>query len=135
MWNEHPNSQQRFIEEPIAWLTTVSGSGVPSTAPVWFYLEDDGTVTVFSRDPSVRTRNLGDNDRVTLHLEGDGRGGAIVVVNGTAAIVDGGPGADAHGAFIGKYQSFLDQYGWTAEWFAENYPTRVSIAATSIRGA
>ncbi len=135
MWSEHPNSQQRFIEEPIAWLTTVSGAGIPSTAPVWFYLEEDGSVTVFSREPSVRTRNMRTNDRVTLHLEGDGRGGAIVVLNGSATIIDDGPAADDHAPFIAKYRSFLDQYGWTPEWFAENYPTRVSIAGRSLRGS
>ena len=47
VWDSHPTSRRRLTEEPIGWLTTVSGRGVPSTAPVWFMLEDDGTILVF----------------------------------------------------------------------------------------
>lgn len=134
MWTGKSNARKRVATEPIGWLTTVSADGAPSTAPVWFFLEEDDTVTVFSKDPSIRVRNVRDNVRVTLHLEGDGRGGAIVVLNGTAAVVDGAPPADEHGAFVAKYQSFLDQYQWTPQWFAEHYPTALRLTVSSIRG-
>ena len=135
MWDDKPTSHQRVSTEPIAWLTTVSGSGVPSTAPVWFILEPDDTITIFSRDPSVRVRNLEANARVTLHLEGDGRGGAIVVLNGAARIDREAPPPDHHAAFVEKYQDFLDRYGWSPGWFAEHYPTTIRMAIRSIRGA
>jgi len=134
MWTDKATSYERVHTEPIGWLTTVSGDGVPSTAPVWFFLEDDDTITIYSKDPSVRVRNVAENSSVTLHLEGDGRGGAIVVLNGIAEVALDPPTADLHAGFIGKYQTFLDQYGWTPEWFAENYPTALRLRVSSVRG-
>ncbi|MGI9643659.1 MAG: pyridoxamine 5'-phosphate oxidase family protein [Acidimicrobiia bacterium] len=134
MWTGKANAYERVATEPIGWLTTVSQDGVPSTAPVWFFLEEDNTITIYSRDPSIRVRNVKGNGRVTLHLEGDGRGGAIVVLNGTAAVADDAPPADEHAGFVAKYQSFLDQYQWTPQWFAEHYPTALRLTVSSIRG-
>ena len=135
MWDNKPTSRDRVGSEPIGWLTTVSDRGVPSTAPVWFILEPDDSVTIFSKDPSVRVRNLQQNDRVTLHLEGDGRGGAIVVLNGSATIDRSAPPPDDHAAFIAKYRDFLDRYGWSPAWFAEHYPTTIRMTISSVRGS
>ncbi|MGI9666413.1 MAG: pyridoxamine 5'-phosphate oxidase family protein [Acidimicrobiia bacterium] len=135
MFNDHPTSYARFAEEPIGWLTTVSGAGKPSTAPVWFYLEDDDSITIYSRDPSLRVRNLASNSQVTLHLEGDGRGGAIVVANGRAELDASLPAVTDHPRYLAKYQSFLDNYGWTAEWFAENYPATIRMTISSVVGS
>jgi PPOX class probable F420-dependent enzyme len=134
MLNNHPNVQQRLRDEPIGWLTTVSATGKPSTAPVWFYLEDDRTLTIYSKDPSVRARNLTGNDQVTLHLEGDGHGGAIVVLNGTAVIDKSVRPVTSHQAFLAKYQSDLDRFGWSAQDFAQGYPTPIRVTITTVRG-
>ncbi len=134
MWSKHRNARQRLIDEPIAWLTTVSADGVPSTAPVWFFLEDDDTISISSKDPSARVRNLRESQHVTLHLEGDGTGGAIVVLSGRAEIDDEAPPISSHRRYIAKYQAFLDRFGWTPELFAENYPTRIRMTVASIRG-
>ena len=135
MWENAPTAYERVRTEPIGWLTTVSGSGVPSTAPVWFLLEDDTSVLVYSKDPSVRVRNLADNRNITLHLEGDGRGGAIVVMNGVASLDPDAPPFSDHPAFVAKYQSFLDAYGWSPGWFSENYPAPIRVTVTSVRGS
>ena len=134
MLNNHPNAHQRLTDEPIGWLTTVSAAGKPSTAPVWFYLEDDGTLTIYSKDPSVRVGNLTDNDQVTLHLEGDGHGGAIVVLNGTAVIDKSMQPVTSHPAFLAKYQTYLDKYGWSAQDFTQGYPTPIRVTITTVRG-
>jgi PPOX class probable F420-dependent enzyme len=134
MWDRHADSYRRLLDEPIGWLTTVNGEGIPSTAPIWFLLEDDDSILVYSKDPSVRVRNLRANPRITLHLEGDGRGGAIVVVNGEATIDDDTPPANDHVGFIAKYQGFLDRYGWTSEYFAAEYPRPIRITIASVRG-
>lgn len=135
MWTNRPVSHQRLNDEPIGWLTTVASDGSPSTAPVWFLLEPDDSILVYSKDPSKRVENLRANPAVTLHLEGDGQGGAIVVVNGTAMISDDTPPAHAHLAFTAKYRDFLDRYGWTPQWFAEHYPRPIRITIRSIRGS
>jgi PPOX class probable F420-dependent enzyme len=134
MMSTHPAAKRRLTDEPIGWLTTVSAIGKPSTAPVWFFLEDDDSLTIYSKDPSVRVRNLRANDAVTLHLEGDGEGGAIVVLNGTATLDNSIPAVTSHPAFIAKYQRFLDRYGWSPEQFARGYPTPIRVTVTTIRG-
>lgn len=134
MWAQKQAAIQRVVDEPIGWLTTVSAAGVPSTAPVWFWLEEDGTILIYSKDPSVRVRNVKENDNVTLHLEGNGTGGAIVVMNGTAVIDGAERRPSEHTAFIAKYQSFLDAYGWSPDDFSRDYPTPIRMTITSVRG-
>jgi len=134
MWNEHREVHSRLESEPIVWMTTVGAAGKPSTAPVWFYLNDDDTITIYSRDPSVRIRNLEQNPLVTLHLEGDGQGGAIAVLNGAASIERDAAPATSNTAFIAKYQPFLDNHSWTPEWFAEHYPAAIRMTTVSVRG-
>jgi PPOX class probable F420-dependent enzyme len=134
MWTHKQTALQRVIDEPIGWLTTVNAASEPSTAPIWFRLEEDGTILIYSKDPSVRVRNVEENDKVTLHLEGNGTGGAIVVMNGTAVIDRAERRPSEHPAFIEKYQSFLDAYGWSPEDFSRDYPTPIRITINSIRG-
>jgi PPOX class probable F420-dependent enzyme len=134
MWTDKRTSYDRARQELIGWLTTVSAKGVPSTAPVWFLLEADDSITIYSKDPSVRVQNIRSNDRITLHLEGDGRGGAIVVLNGSAALVPDAPAANDHAGFVAKYRPLLDQYGWSPEWFAEHYPMPIRMTVSSVRG-
>ncbi len=134
MLNEHPAIRTRLEDEPIAWLTTVASTGKPSTAPVWFYLEDDESITIYSRDPSIRVRNLADNPMVTLHLEGDGKGGAIVVLNGDAVIDKQMKGVASHPAYVAKYQRFLEKNGWTPEWFEKSYPAPITMTIRTIVG-
>lgn len=134
MMNIQPTVKQRLADEAIGWLTTVSATGKPSTAPVWFYLEDDDSLTIYSKDPSVRVRNLEANNAITFHLEGDSEGGAIVVLNGTAALDNTNPAVTSHPAFITKYQRFLERYNWSAEQFAHGYPTPIRVTITTIRG-
>ena len=134
MLSKHPIAKRRLSDEPMGWLTTVSREGTPSTAPIWFLLEDDDTISIYSKDPSTRVSNLEANGRVTMHLEGNGLGDDIVVVNAKARIDRTAPPASAHRAFIDKYQAFLDEYGWTPEIFAMGYPTKIRLSVTSVRG-
>jgi PPOX class probable F420-dependent enzyme len=126
-----PRFRKRLESEPIAWLTTVSGAGVPSAAPVWFRLRDDDTIVVYSRDPSVRLRNLDENPNVNLHLEGNRHGGDILAVTGTAVVDRSLPGAADDPTFLAKYREFLEGNGWTPQWFEDHYPTPIVISIDS----
>jgi PPOX class probable F420-dependent enzyme len=134
MWSNKKHSYERFMTEKVVWMTSVSAKGVPSTAPVWYHVEHDTELLVYSKNPSVRVTNLKSNDRVTLNLTTDEWAGDVVVMNGRATIdLTAGP-ADGNDAFIKKYQERLDRYSWTPKWYAENYPTIVRIEILSIRG-
>ena len=44
-----------------------------------------------------------------------------------------GPSADTVTAFVEKYRSFIESYGWTPESFAGDYPDVIRVAATRAR--
>lgn len=128
------HARTRLTDDHVGWLTSVSADGKPSTAPVWFLLEPDDSILVYSLDPSVRTSNIRANPRVTLALNSDPRGSDIVVVNGRAAVDEGAPTASNHPGYITKYRPLLDDYGWTPEWFEGRYRTAIRIVPTSVTG-
>src|SRR5581483_2590557 len=90
---------RRLREELIAWLVTVHPDGTPQPVPVWF-LWDGRTVLLYSQPDTGKLRNLAANPRVALHLDGDGRGGDIVVLTGEARVVTDVPPADRVPAYL-----------------------------------
>jgi PPOX class probable F420-dependent enzyme len=128
----HAAAAARLRTEPIIWLTTVARSGQPQSTPVWF-LWEAGEFLIYGLANGPKTRNIGSNPHVCLHLEGDGRGGANVIFEGTARIDPAGPRADAVPAYIEKYRQFIDSYGWTPESFAKDYPYVIRVSPTRAR--
>jgi len=127
-----PTVDERLASEPLIWMTTVTPTGRPQPSPVWF-LWNGEDVRMFSKDETARLRNIAGNPQVSLNLDGDGRGGAIVVIEGTAHIEHDHPPASAMPDYIEKYQDFLDHYGWTATSFSADYPVPVIIRPTRLR--
>ena len=128
----HAAAAVRLRTEPIMWLTTVARSGQPQSTPVWF-LWEAGEFLIYGLANGPKTRNIGSNPYVSLHLEGNGRGGANVIFEGTARIDPVGPRADAVPAYIEKYREFIDAYGWTPESFATDYPYVIRVSPTRAR--
>jgi PPOX class probable F420-dependent enzyme len=100
--------------------------------PVWFLWEGD-TFLVYSRPDTAKLRNIERNPRVALHLDGNGRGGDIVVVAGEASL-SGDPPADQVPAYVEKYAELIDRNGWTPHTFASDYSVPIRIAVRRIRG-
>ena len=125
------HAARRLQKERIGWLATVADDGTPETSPVWF-LWSDQEILVYSLE-SLRTRNLAARSRVSLNLDGNGLGGDIVVVEGTARIDESFPSAAENPDYLAKYGPVMDDYGWTPEWFATRYSVPVRIAATRYR--
>lgn len=134
MFTDKQHSRTRLTDDAVGWLTTVGASGKPSTAPVWFVLLPNDTIVLFSKDPSVRVRNIEANPQVTLALNSDPKGHDVVVVNGSARVDRTLGPASKHEAFLAKYGEALEAYEWTPDWFADNYPAPVVIDIDSIRG-
>ncbi len=122
---------QRLDADLIAWLTTVTPGGTPQTSPVWF-LWDGSEFLVYSL-PSARARNIVGNPKVSLNLDGNGTGGDIVTLEGTARIVSDAPSAAQVPEYVAKYQERMDANGWTAEKFAADYPVAIRITPTRVR--
>jgi PPOX class probable F420-dependent enzyme len=126
-------ASRRLREEVIAWLVTVSPSGAPAPVPVWFLWDGAASVLVYSQPGTPKLRNIAANPRVALHLEGDGRGGDIVVAAGRAAVSDDPP-AHAVPEYVAKYLERIARNGWTPESFAADYAVPLRIAVSRVHG-
>lgn len=122
----------RLTDDMIIWLTTVRPNGQPQTSPVWF-LYRDGEFLVYSRAGTARTTNIAENPRVSLNLDGNGRGGDIVTIEGEARIDREAPPSNEAPAYREKYAGFIADHGWTPEGFAVDYPIPIRITPTRAR--
>jgi PPOX class probable F420-dependent enzyme len=125
--------ERRLGGDLIAWLTTVDARGTPQPVPIWF-LWDGETFLVYSRPETAKLRNVERNPRVALNLDGDGRGGDIVVFSGEARIAPDEPPADRVPAYVEKYGAGFTRIGMTAAEFARTYSVPIRIRPTRLRG-
>jgi PPOX class probable F420-dependent enzyme len=128
----HAAAEGRLQSEPIIWLTTVSPSGQPQSTPVWF-LWQDGELLIYGAKSGPKNQSIESNPHVSLHLEGNGRGGANVIFEGDARIDPDGPRADAVPDYTEKYREFIDAYGWTPQSFSDDYPHVIRVTPTRAR--
>ena len=120
-------------EEIVVWMTTVTPAGAPLPMPVWFVWDGAESVLMYSQ-PSARVRYVDRNPRVTLNFHGDGRGGDIVVLSGSASIDGDAPPADRSPGYLAKYDAHIARIGLTPETFAQRYSVPVRIRLTRLRG-
>src|SRR5262249_45382685 len=114
--------------------TTVSPSGQPQPVLVWFLWDGGSSVLVYSRPDTPKLRNIAENPRVSLHLDGDGLGGNAVVCLGEARVSDGPPAKEVSD-YVEKYRSLIvDRNRWTPESFAADYSVPLRIVVSRIRG-
>jgi PPOX class probable F420-dependent enzyme len=129
---KHAAADARLRHETIIWLTTVDASGQPQASPVWF-LWDGAEFLIYGSADGKKTRNLLANPKVGLNLDGDGEGGGVVVVEGTARIDQDGPPPAAVADYVAKYGQRVESYGWTLESFARDYPHVIRVTPTRVR--
>lgn len=124
---------RRLREDVLAWLTTVTPKGTPQPVPVWFLWDGDASILLYSRPDTPKLRNIAANPWVSLNLDGNGRGGDIVVCLGQAR-VSGDPPADEIPEYVEKYAPLIERNRWTPSSFAADYSVPLRIAVTKIRG-
>jgi PPOX class probable F420-dependent enzyme len=120
-------------DEIVVWMTVVTRSGAPLPMPVWFLWEGGESVRMFSRD-GARIRNLEANPQVSLNFAGDGRGGDIVVLSGTAAVQKTAVPVHLNAEYLTKYGGAIQRMGMTPEEFSGEYRVPVRIRLTGVRG-
>jgi PPOX class probable F420-dependent enzyme len=124
---------QRLNDESVIWLTTVRQDGAPLPSPVWF-LWDGETVLIYSQPNTPKLRNITRSSLVTLNFDGDGHGGNIIVLSGTAQIDTAAVPANQDAAYLAKYQAGIASIGMTPEHFAAGYSVAIRVTPTSVRG-
>ncbi len=126
-----PGQVGRLERSAIGWLTTVTPEGQPQSMPIWF-LWDDGTIVFYGQKVAARNRNLRHNPRVSFHLDDDGTGDAILVLDGEARPDDTMPAPHDNGAYMAKYGDRIAG-SWTPERFSELYPHPYRIIPRAVR--
>ncbi len=124
---------RRLREEVLAWLTTVDRRGTPQPVPVWFLWDGADSILLYSRPDTPKLRNIAHNARVSLHLDGNGQGGDIVVCLGDARVSDDPP-ADEVPEYVEKYTPLVERNRWSPASFAADYSVPLRIAISRIRG-
>jgi len=126
-------ADRRLRDELIGWLVTVNPAGAPVPVPVWFLWDGAGSLLIYSRPSTAKLRNIAASPRVSIHLDGDGVGGDVVVASGRACLSDD-PGADGVNAYIEKYGERITRNGWTPASFAADYSVPIRVEVTRISG-
>ena len=79
---------RRFLHEPVrpATIATTRADGRPHVAPVWYDVDDDGTIVFTTGADTVKGRNVRRDGRVALCVQDDQPPFSFVVVEGAAAV-------------------------------------------------
>lgn len=124
---------QRLANDRLIWFTTVSRDGTPQPSPIWF-LWDGDSVLMYSQPNTPKLRNIEANPRVSLHFDGNGQGGDIVVLTGEARLADHESLTDNFARYSEKYGAMIQRIGMDAETFSKTYSVPVRISLTRLRG-
>lgn len=124
---------RRLNSEVVIWLTTVGKDGTPQPNPVWFLLDND-SLLIYNRPDANRIAHISQRPQVSLNLDGDGKGGDIVVVTGTARLIDDVPPCDQLPAYLEKYEALMTRVAGSPEKFGKAYPVAMRIDITKVRG-
>lgn len=81
----------------------------------------------------ARVHNIAANPKVTLNFSGDGRGGDVIVLSGTAQVDPEAAKADANAAHLEKYAVLIDRFGMTPA-YAARFSVPVRIELTRLDG-
>ena len=120
---------ERLEQDMIGWLTTVTPEGQPQTFPIWF-LWEGGEALIYSDRRAKRNGNIAVNSRVSLHLNDNGRGGDVVIVEGEARVDEATPPVPANAAYLAKYGAWIDEYLSSPEEMATIYNVPLRIRPT-----
>jgi len=124
---------RRLKDELIGWLTTSAADGTPQPSPIWF-LWDGETALIYSQPNAPKLRHIAANPRVSLHLDGDGRGGDIVILTGEARVEEATPPVNQNPAYLAKYAGGIKGIGQTPDSFSQAYSVPVRFTPAKLRG-
>jgi PPOX class probable F420-dependent enzyme len=128
--------RSRLRDEQVVWLTTIGADGTPQPNPVWFLWDEDepDLVLVYNDVKAARLGHVAARSRVSLNFDGNGHGGDIVVLTGTAERDDTVPAPQEHPRYLAKYADGIGRLAMTPQSFGEQYRAPLRITITKVRG-
>lgn len=124
-------ARRRLDRDTVIWLTTVTEAGGPFPTPVWFVV-DDGDLVVFSAASSRKVANIRRRPSVCLHFNSDPDGQDVVVVTGTARVVEG-IGPIAFPGYMDKYRDRIPRLRMTPAEFQRAHDTCIRVTPEKVR--
>ena len=125
--------RRRLNEETTIWLTTVGRDGTPQPNPVGFLWNGGDSLLIYSQVKAKRLANIRQHPLVSLNFDSNG-GNDIVVLTGTAEILDDYPAVPDNLAWLKKYGEAIDARFGSPMKFAERFSVPVRIHLTRLRG-
>lgn len=126
--------RQRLSDARVIWFTSTGADGTPQPNPVWFLWDGGDSVLVYNLPDAMRLKHVATRSRVALNLDGDGRGGDIIVLTGDAVLSSDAPSADANEAYVAKYGQAMVQVGRSVSGFAADYSVALVVRLDKVRG-
>ncbi len=126
---EHAHIDQRLRKDIIIWLSSVRPDGRPHIVAVWF-LWDGQHIYIFSQPNTQKIRNLRHNSHVMLGLDETRQGSDVVLIEGTAELLNDPAINATMPAYAAKYAANLAHLGWTAEQMSKSYSQAIRITPT-----
>jgi PPOX class probable F420-dependent enzyme len=125
--------RRRLTGEMTVWLTTVGRDGTPQPNPVGFLWDGGDSLLTYTQTGARRLANIRRQPLVSLNFDSNG-GGDIVVLTGTAEILDDYPAVPDNPAWLEKYGEAIEARFGSAARFAERFSVPVRIHLTRVRG-
>lgn len=126
--------RRRLTDEMTIWLTTVGRDGTPQPNPVGFLWDGGDSLLTYSQAEARRLANIRRQPLVSLNFDSNGDGGDIVILAGTAEILDDYPAVPDNLAWLRKYGQSIDARFGSAVRFAERFSVPVRVRLTRVRG-
>jgi PPOX class probable F420-dependent enzyme len=126
-------ARRRLTDEMTIWLTTVGRDGTPQPNPVGFLWDGGNSLLTYSQTDARRLANIRQQPQVSLNFDSNG-GDDIVVLTGTAEILDDYLAVPDNPAWLEKYGEAIDSRFGSAVKFAQRFSVPVRIHLTRIRG-
>ena len=123
---------KRLMQDEVIWFTTVSPIGTPTPNPVWFFWDGE-IIVVYSQPNSYRVRNIKQNPKVSLHLEGaDALGNNVMIINGEATLYP--DYKKIYPGYVAKYIHFELNLHMTVAEMAVAYSVEIRVSPLKVRG-
>jgi PPOX class probable F420-dependent enzyme len=123
---------ERLSGEVVGWLTTVTPSSQPQSSVVWYVVDDDA-LFIQSQAEASKVANIAVNRKVSFHLDGNGEGGDIVTIDGSAEVLGRLP-AGPRELYLAKYERMIRERLHTSpDAFLADYGTTIRVTPRRVR--
>ena len=124
---------KRLETEEHVWLIVVNAKGEPAATLVWFVWHDNA-VYVMSEPNAGKVKSIRNNPNVALHFNSEPTGTNMIVLNGTAELLDTPAREVIPTAYLDKYRENLPHLDMTEDQMFAQYSQPIRIEFSRVRG-